>query len=140
MKFEIINVDLGTTVDSIITDDIERLTGKNEADIESILLATRQKIDKTYTKRAQKQAVNEQEQLSKHDALQRSFQLLKEAGNNMLTLQEIAAPAAPIFAPSASFVSIFNRYLRDVHNGEYMLTKHTKQGRAVYRLRKFSLE
>lgn len=139
MKMEIINVDLGMAVDDIVADDINRLTSKNEADIEAIASATRQKIDRSHTKRAQTQMANEEVRLSKNEALQRSFDRLVAAGTEFLTLAELAEPAKPIFATNNSFITIFNRFLRSAHGGEYVLTKHQKAGKTVYQLRKFNL-
>src|SRR4051812_17567371 len=112
---EIINIDLGCTIESLIADDLERLTGKNKADLESMVAATREKIDKSHTERVMKKLETEQAQLSKHDALGRSFDLLKNGGDRFFSLSEMADPALPIFAPNASFVMQFNKYLREAH-------------------------
>lgn len=139
MKMEIIAVDLGITAESIISDDIEKLTGKNEADIQQMVDATRQKIDESYIKQEQEKQKQEQITMSKHDALERSFQFLKSVNGAMLPLSEVAKPAEPIFAPNATFISQFNKFLREAHCGEYVLSKHTKGGKTVYKLRLFNM-
>lgn len=139
MKMEVINVDLGVTVESLINSDLEQLTGKNAADIQEIVEATRQKIDRSHTKRVQKQLAGNQVRLSKTEALGRSFELLKEGGEAFFTLAEIAAPASPIFAANSTFITQFNKFLREEHNGEYVLNKHQRGGKTAYKLRPFNL-
>lgn len=126
-KIHIIPVDLGQSVDDIISADIQELHAKTLADIQ-IASETKQRTERVKPPSPEDQATAT------------VYQLLLDAYKDKrpINTNELMAAASPI-ATSSALILRLKTYLRKAGN-EYRLTKRTKGGIAVYELKPYNAE
>jgi len=126
-KIHIIPVDLGQSVDDIISADIQELHAKTLADIQIASEA------KQRTQQVKPPSPEEQSTTA-------VYQLLLDAYNEKhpVSVNEMMAIASPI-ATSSALILRLKTHLRKAGN-EYHLTKRMKAGVMVYELKPYNAE
>lgn len=126
-KIHIIPVDLGQSVDDIISADIQELHAKTLADIQ-------------IASEAKQRSQREKPPSAEEQATATVFNILLEAykEKRLVSVNEMMAAAVPI-ATSSALILRLKAYLRKTGN-EYSLDRRMKAGVVVYELKPYNAE
>jgi len=137
-KMVVMDVDLGQSIDDIINEDVDEMTEQTRQIIDEAV-DQKKMIDSNRKAQAQLKAKKE---LNKQKILETIYETLLEAYNNntCLSLDEMGRIAEPTITNASALILQMKSFIRKEKGNEYVLKRHTKDGKSVYILLPFNAE
>jgi len=137
-KMTIVEVDLGQDINTIISDDVEEMTGQLQQVIDDAIEEKRT-VETERTKKAEEKVQKSRQIL---DTLEKLYQALLAAStqDSPIEVDRLIEMAAPVITNTSALVLQLKSYIRKHKGNEYVLTRMVKNKKPVYLLAPFNAE
>ena len=137
-KMTIIDVDLGQDINTIISDDVEEMTGQLQQVIDEAIEEKRT-VETERTRKAEEKVQKSQQILN---TLEKIYQALLVASeqDSVIDVDRLTKMASPIITNTSALVLQLKSYIRKHKGNEYVLTRRVRNKKPVYLLVPFNAE